>query len=99
MESLVRVVVVTAGLEPPEPQHVVRDRRGLFLARVDLAWPGHRLVVEYDGSHHLERRQWVRDLRRRERLEQAGWTVLVLTAEDVLGDPQGMIARIAARLT
>lgn len=98
MESLLRVAVAQAGLPPPVPQLVIRDDRGGFVARVDLAWPDSRLVVEYDGGHHMQRRQWVADLRRRERLEAMGWTVLVLTAEDVLGDGRTMIARIAARL-
>jgi len=99
MESLVRVAVAQAGLPPPVPQLVVRDAHDRFVARVDLAWPDSWLVVEYDGRHHMQRRQWVADLRRRERLEALGWTVLVLTAEDVLRHRRAMITRIAARLS
>lgn len=96
-ESWLRVLLVAAGLPPPDVQHVV-THQGAFVARVDLAWPEQRLVVEYDGEHHLQRRQRVADLRRREALELAGWTVVVLMAEDVFGDPAGAVARVAARL-
>lgn len=97
MESWLRVLLLVAGLPAPDVQHVV-THQGRFVARVDLAWPEHRLAVEYDGAHHLERRQHVADLHRREALERAGWTVVVLMAEDVLGDPAGTVARVAARL-
>ena len=35
----------------PEPvlQHVVRDQHGGFVARLDVAWPEHRVALEYDG--------------------------------------------------
>lgn len=97
MESVLRVALVLAGLPAPTPQHVVLHH-GFFVARLDLAWPDVRLAVEYDGSHHLDRPQWVADLRRRERLEAAGWTVVVLTAEDVLGDLDATVARVASHL-
>lgn len=98
MESRLRVLLALAGLPAPVPQLVVRTHDGRFVARVDLAWPEHGLAVEYDGSHHLERVQWVRDLRRRERLEHEGWRVLVLTAEDVLGNPAGTVRRVRSAL-
>lgn len=98
MESWVRVLLVVAGVPRPVPQLVVRDEVGRFVARVDLAWPESRLVVEYDGAQHRDRRSWVRDLRRREELERLGWTVVVLTAEDVLKHPRTAVERVRARL-
>lgn len=97
LESWLRVLLRLAGLPTPVVQHVI-THDGVFVARVDLAWPDQRLVVEYDGGHHLERRQHVADLRRREALGRAGWTVLVFMAEDVLGDPAGTVARVATHL-
>lgn len=98
MESWVRVVLAEAGLPRPVPQLVVRDERSRFVARVDLAWPRHRLVLEYDGDHHRDRATWVKDLRRREELERLGWTVLVVTAVDVLSSPASVVHRVASRL-
>ena len=47
-ESRVRVLLVLGGLAPV-PQHEVRDTRGRFVARVDLALPGARVADEFDG--------------------------------------------------
>lgn len=96
-ESRLRLMLVAGGLPAPEVNHVVTDGRGAFLARVDLAWPEAMLVVEYDGDHHRERQQWVHDLRRRERLEAAGWTVVVVTAADLREPRSALVERVAAR--
>ncbi|WP_222195880.1 endonuclease domain-containing protein [Modestobacter italicus] len=94
-ESRVRVAFVLAGLAPV-PQYEVRDR-GSFLARVDLAFPEHRLAVEYEGAHHFDGTQIVRDDARIARLEAAGWRVLRLSAVD-LRDLDAVVARVRAAL-
>ncbi len=65
------------------------------MARVDFAWPGRRLAVEYDGAWHAEPGQFAADRRRLNRLTAAGRRVVFVTAED-LRRPQQMVARIAA---
>ncbi len=75
------------------PQHVVRDREGNFVARVDLAYVERKIAIEYDGFWHHERGQFARDRRRLNRLVAAGWTVLHVTAVD-LKDPEALIARV-----
>ncbi|WP_380168545.1 endonuclease domain-containing protein [Jannaschia sp. R86511] len=97
-ESLLRLAALDAGLPAPTPQLVVRDGAGRFVARVDLAWEPHRVLVEYDGRHHLEPGQRWRDLLRRERLEALGWRVVVLTAEDFRWGPAAAVTRIRAAL-
>lgn len=77
-ESQLRVILVEAGLPRPVTQHTVRTSDGLFVARVDLAWPELRVIVEYDGSHHDDPRQIARDRARLNALRAAGWTVLVV---------------------
>jgi hypothetical protein len=95
-ESWVRVACVRAGLPVPVPQYVVLARNQ-FLGQVDLAWPEHRLIVEYEGPHHFDELQIVRDDRRYERLVAAGWRVIRLSAAD-LRDLDAVVARIAAAL-
>ncbi|MGY1708121.1 endonuclease domain-containing protein [Geodermatophilus sp. SYSU D00758] len=75
------------------PQHVVRGGTGEFVARVDLAFPGERVAVEYDGAWHGEPGQPARDRRRLNTLVAAGWTVLHVTARD-LAEPGELIARV-----
>ncbi|MGY1821523.1 hypothetical protein [Geodermatophilus sp. SYSU D00079] len=96
-ESRVRVLLALAGL-PAVPQFTVRDADGSFVARVDLAYPGQRVAVEYDGVWHADRAQLTRDRRQLNALVAAGWTVLHVTAAD-LRDPEGLTARVRALLT
>ena len=91
-ESVLRVLLALAGI-PAVPQHVVRDRDGSFVARVDLAYVERKIAIEYDGYWHDERGQFARDRRRLNRLVAAGWTVLHVTAVD-LKNPEALIARV-----
>jgi very-short-patch-repair endonuclease len=74
----------------------VFDRNG-FVARVDFAWPERRLALEYDGLWHGGAGQFIRDRERLDRLREAGWQVVFVTAAD-LRDPDRLLARIAAAL-
>ena len=98
MESVLRWLIHEAGLPAPVLQHVVRDHEGGFLGQVDLAWPDRRVLVEFDGNVHRDRRVFVDDLRRQNGLVLAGWTVLRFTSADVLGRPDEVIAAIRAAL-
>jgi very-short-patch-repair endonuclease len=56
---------------------------GRFVAKLDFAWPGMRVGVEYDGLHHAGGRFLRVDRARMNRLLDAGWLVLTLTASDL----------------
>ncbi len=94
-ESRVRVALALGGLEPV-PQFEVRVG-GLFVARVDLAWPEARLAVEYEGAYHFDGAQIVRDDARFERLLAAGWRVIRLSAAD-LRDLDAVVVRVREAL-
>jgi very-short-patch-repair endonuclease len=96
-ETRLRLLLRRSTLPDPVAQHVVRDVRRSFVARVDFAWPELRLALEYDGEWHAEPGQLGRDRRRLNRLTAAGWTVLFVTAAD-LHDPERLLARIAAAI-
>jgi hypothetical protein len=96
-ETRVRLLLVRSGLPAPVTQYVVRDERGRHLARVDFAWPSHRVAVEYDGAWHAEPGQFARDRARLNRLQAAGWRVVFVTAVD-LRDPLALVARVAEAL-
>jgi very-short-patch-repair endonuclease len=97
MESVLRWLIHEAGLPAPDLQYVV-TRGGRFVGRVDLAWPDAKLLVEFDGDVHRERRVFVEDVRRQNGLVLAGWTVLRFTSADVRGRPQWVIQAIRAAL-
>jgi very-short-patch-repair endonuclease len=98
MESRMRVALVCAGL-PPRVQHPVTVGGRAF--RLDLAYPEAMLAVEYDGGHHREAAQALRDLEREGLLTAAGWKIIRFDAATVLCCPGRLVARtrvlIAAR--
>lgn len=95
-ETRTRLLIGRSGLPMPISQYEVRagDR---FIARVDFAWPEHRVVLEYQGGHHADQLQMRRDDRRRNELTAAGWTVVFATAAD-LWDPQRFLAVLRSTL-
>jgi len=83
-ESWIRLDIADAGLPRPEVQWwVVED--GVELWRLDLAYPDPKVAVEYDGEefHLRTREQIAHDSRRRRWLREHGWTVIVVTKEDL----------------
>jgi hypothetical protein len=85
-ESLLRLAMVASNLPPLLVNHDVLDGDSRFVARVDLAFEGYPVVVEYDGDgHRSDPRQWRRDVTRFGQLEDAGLTVVRATAEDLPG--------------
>lgn len=58
-----------------------------------------RSVFEYDGEQHrLDRRQYLKDIRRLDRLREAGWRVMRLHWED-LAQPGNAIGLEMLRFT
>jgi very-short-patch-repair endonuclease len=98
MESRLRLVVVRGGLAEPATQHTVRDRAGVAVGRLDLAYETARVGLEYDGDQHRERERFRRDAVRLNRLRLAGWTVLRFTADDVLRHPDRVVRQVRAVL-
>jgi hypothetical protein len=98
MESRLRLVLVLGGLPRPVTQCTVRTGDGVFVARLDLAYPEKRLGIEYEGDQHRSRGVFQQDLRRLNALQACGWTVLRFAALDIYRDPDGVVARVRAAL-
>ena len=93
-ESILRVIVVQAGLPVPRINHEVSDQFGEFVARTDLVFDEYKIVLEYQGDYHRKTKgQWRADMTRRSKLEALGWKVMELNADD-LRDPGELIRRI-----
>jgi hypothetical protein len=93
-ETDLRLLLVLAGLPEPAVNVDVADDDGRWLARGDLVLDELRIIVEHDGWHHerdAEQRQ--KDHFRRERIEAAGWTLIVVTQAD-FSHPISIVARV-----
>jgi hypothetical protein len=90
-------------LPRPEPQVTVYDERGRRFARVDFAWLGHGVFVEFDGrlKYEAHRREGetleeflMREKRREETICQlTGWVCIRVTWAD-LANPELLARRI-----
>jgi len=97
MESRLRILIVAAGLPEPAVDHCVYTEHGTLLYRLDLAYPGCKLGIEYDGRQHAENDvQWARDLERREYFDGAGWRLVVVNGRQLFADPGDVLDRIVA---
>lgn len=93
-ETETRLRIVASGLPEPEVQHEVRER-GRFIARVDLAYPGLKIAIEYEGDgHRTSRDQWRRDIQRQRELEDLGWIVIRVTELDLRDGGAALLTRI-----
>jgi hypothetical protein len=94
-ESRIRLWLHDAGFARAETQiPVLVGYRPV--AWLDMGWPEYGVAVEYDGDHHRKnRRQYVKDIARLRMLEELGWIVIRVIAEDT---PQDVIARVEAAL-
>lgn len=93
-ENELRRLLVSAGLPAPVTQHEIRDERGRFVARVDLAYPEQRVAIEYDGGHHADRRQWESDLPRQNRINNVGYHVLRYCKRDLNDRPSEVVDEV-----
>lgn len=96
METLTRLLLAAYGLDRNFVlQQEIFDRIG-FIGRFDFVDEGRRMIIEYDGEQHrLDRRQYLKDEVRLERVRAAGYRVIRLHREDVLRHPHRTAARIA----
>ncbi|UAJ77746.1 DUF559 domain-containing protein [Leifsonia sp. ZF2019] len=94
MESLLRLMLVDAGLPEPAVNLPVFTAGGLVL-HGDLVYPVERVVVEYDGDHHrTDPVQYERDVDRLWALEQAGWRVVRINRSHVARGSRPAVDRV-----
>jgi hypothetical protein len=94
-ETWLRLLLIDAGLPIPATQIPVVD--GYWpVAFLDLGWEQFKVAVEYDGDHHRsDRRQYVKDHKRLDKLQQLGWIVVRVIAED---KPEDVVRRVRSAL-
>lgn len=98
-ETRLRLALQDAGLPEPVLGMVLRDGYGRPVLFPDLAYPDYRLLVQYDGSHHLSAVQSASDGRRESAALLLGWKSVVITKDDVdAGDYRRAVGRIRTEL-
>ena len=98
MESEARLVFIDGGLPMPELQYEIRDLHGK-LWRVDFAWPGAKVVAEYDSVEwHANPESWKHDRMKAARLQACGWLSVPIVVDDVRKHPSELVDRIFGHL-
>lgn len=95
-ETRLRLLIVDAGLPEPIVGHAVAHE-GYWVGTPDLAYPQHRIAIEYQGAVHREQARFEEDVFRLERFHDAAWSVLQVTARD-LRSPSRFLGRLASLL-
>ena len=98
MESEARLVMLDGGLPNPTLQHEIIDARG-YLRRLDFAWPDAMLAAEYDSAiWHTGSDAMRRDREKLAAVQELGWTVIPIVADDVRRRPAILVSRINSHL-
>jgi very-short-patch-repair endonuclease len=94
MERKLRALIKQAGL--PAPQSNVR----VHGYEVDMYWPAHRLVVEFDGwNTHSSRTAFESDRLKDAVLQLAGERVIRVTGRQLERRPHELVARLAVAIS
>lgn len=96
-ESVLRVFHVLCEV-PVEPQFEVLDEEGRLVARGDLRITGTRVLHEYDGAVHRDRRTHRQDLSRERRLLTARCMRRGFTSSDLMGKAHMILREADAAL-
>lgn len=86
------------GLRPPDRQRLRRDAQGRK-RYLDCEWvleDGSIVVLEVDGSHHIEVANWERDMKRERGVVISGRRVLRATANEARYDQPALAADLLA---
>lgn len=98
MESETRLVFVDAELEP-DLQVPVLDEAGIPRYFLDFGWQDAMVGVEYDGDEfHSDPLAVRRDKARIGWMQDRGWLIIVVTADDVRRCPDALVARVRRHL-
>jgi hypothetical protein len=99
METVLRLLLTEAGLPEPVVNAPIRNRFGAIIAHADLAYPAHRVIIEYDGGHHrADERQYNIDIDRLDELMEEGWRVIRVN-KNLLARRATLVGKVRTALT
>lgn len=97
-ETLLRLTLVRAGLPEPELNVAIIGDDGLRHHEPDLSYRKYRIGIEYEGEHHGDEVQTVRDIARSECYEMLGWTEVRISKRHMLNDAKPAVAKVRTAL-
>lgn len=97
-ESIVRCILVRADLPEPELNWTLCTHAGTFVARLDMAYPQHRVAVEYDGRQHADPEQFRRDADRWRAIAEEGWTLIRVVAHHLAAPQHDIVGPVRRAL-
>lgn len=98
-ETLLRLLIIGAGLPEPELGLEVLDRRGRVIGRFDMIYAAAKVIVEYDGEQHRTKdAQYDKDQVRIARAIAAGWRVVRVRWRGLFQRPDETIAEVREAL-
>jgi very-short-patch-repair endonuclease len=97
METVLRLAIIRSGLPEPVVNYAIDV--GDKLLHADLAYPRHKVAVEYDGDQHRsDVRQYERDIDRLWQIESRGWRVVRINRSHLAGGAGQAVARVRTAL-
>lgn len=98
-ETRLRLLVIRAGLPEPEVNVVLYADDGERLGRADMNLRRWKIVLEYEGRHHVENAdQYDYDIGRYERMQHHGWRVMRFNSAAINDRPEETVRHIRRAL-
>lgn len=97
-ETHTRLALVRGGLPEPVLNHVVWGSAGTPELWPDASYPEYAISLQYDGAHHGESGQHLRDIRRASTTDRLGWLEVRLSKEDLKGDRPAVVNKVRRAL-
>ena len=98
-ETLLRLLLVRAGLPEPEVGVDIYDANGKWLGRADQLFREWKVISEYDGEQHrTSSAQYDRDETRVENFHRAGYATVRIRKGQLFGRPNEAVDRVSRAL-
>ncbi len=97
-ETRMRLILSRSRLGEPVLNQIIRNSWGQAAVWPDAAYPDSRIALQYDGGHHGESTQYLRDIKRQATTERLGWREIRVSKDDLEGDRPFLLEKVRAAL-
>lgn len=97
-ETKMRLILSRTAMGEPILNHVIRNSWGQPAVWPDAAYLAARISLQYDGGHHSDPRQYLRDIKRQATTTRLGWTEVRVGKDDLEGERPFLIEKVRAAL-